>query len=86
MCVVVWVKLPRAFGLYTLGMFLAPLFRMTTLQPLVSMTRYVLVLFPVFVVWAGWGRNQWVNRAVIYSSLPLNLYLSAQFFMWGWVA
>jgi hypothetical protein len=86
MCAVVWVKLPREYGLYAVGMLLAPLFRMTTQQPLVSMTRYALVVFPVFILWAAWGKHPWVNRAVIYLSLPLNLYLSAQFFMWGWVA
>lgn len=84
--IVVWKKLPREFFIYALFMFLAPLLRMTTLQPLVSMTRYVLVLFPVFMVWAAAGKNPWLNRAVLYLSLPLNLYLSAQFFLWGWVA
>lgn len=86
MCAVVWANLPRQFGLYTFGMFLAPLVRMTTQQPLVSMTRYVLVLFPAYLVLANWGKNRWINRAVVYLSLPLNLYLSAQFFLWGWVA
>jgi hypothetical protein len=66
-------------------MFFAPLLRMTTSQPLVSMVRYVLALFPVFIVLGGWGRNAWVNRLLVYSSVPLQLYLSAQFLMWGWV-
>ncbi len=86
MCVVVWIQLPREYGLYSVGMVLAPLFRMTTQQPLVSMMRYALAVFPVFILCAAWGKNPWVNRAVLYLSLPLNLYLSAQFFMWGWVA
>jgi hypothetical protein len=66
-------------------MFFAPLFRMTTSQPLVSMLRYVLVLFPVLILFGGWGRNAWVNRLFVYSSVPLQLFLSAQFVMWGWV-
>ncbi|MBI4675647.1 MAG: hypothetical protein HY741_28720 [Chloroflexi bacterium] len=86
MCIVVWRKLPRALGLYTVLMFLAPLLRMTTTQPLVSMVRYVAVLFPVFIVWGMWGRNRWVERAIVYPSIALSLYLSAQFFVWGWVA
>ncbi len=81
----VWVKLPREYGLYTVSMLLAPLFRMTTTQPLVSMVRYVLVLFPVFILWGMWGRNPWVNRIAVYLSFPLALYLSAQFVLWGWV-
>ncbi len=83
--VAVWQKLPREYGLYAVAMFLAPLFRMTTTQPLVSMMRYALAIFPVFILWGGWGKNAWVNRAIIYPSLLLQLYLSAQFVMWGWV-
>ncbi len=85
MLIPVWRALPREFALYATVMFLAPLFRMTTTQPLVSMLRYVLILFPMFMLWAQWGKNGWVNRAVIYVSFPLSLYFSAQFWMWGWV-
>ncbi len=81
----VWIKLPREFGLYSFAMFLAPLFRMTTEQPLVSMARYALVIFPVFILWGSWARNAWFGRVIAYLSLPLQLYLSAQFVMWGWV-
>jgi len=70
---------------YALLMYLAPLFRMTTLQPLVSMDRYVLAVFPVFIWLGARGQNAWVNRAVVYLSFPLQLYLSAQFVLWGWV-
>ena len=83
--VAVWQKQPREYGLYAIVMFLAPLFRMTTTQPLVSMMRYALAIFPVFILWGVWGKNAWVNRAIIYPSLLLQLYLSAQFVMWGWV-
>ncbi len=85
MMIAVWRKLPREYALYALAMYLAPLFRMTTTQPLVSMLRYALVVFPVFMLWGVWGRNAWANRAIVYLSFPLQLYLSAQFVMWGWV-
>jgi hypothetical protein len=32
------------------------------------------------------GENRWLRRLIIYTFVPLNLYLSAQFFLWGWVA
>ncbi len=86
LCVVVWKTMPRELALYALLMFLAPLFRMTTAQPLVSMTRYVLVLFPIFMMWGAWGKNRWVERAIVYICAPLNLYFTAQFFIWGWIA
>jgi hypothetical protein len=83
--IVVWRALPREYGLYALAMYLAPLFRMTTTQPLVSMDRYVLAMFPVFIWLGARGGNTWVNRAIVYLSFPLQLYLSAQFVLWGWV-
>ncbi|MBI3912993.1 MAG: hypothetical protein HY327_02170, partial [Chloroflexi bacterium] len=86
MLVPVWKQLPREYFLFAALMFLAPLFRMTTTQPLVSMTRYALALFPVWIVWGKWGAHAWVNRAMVYPSLALLLFLSAQFFLWGWVA
>ena len=85
MLVAVWRALPREYFVYALAMYAAPLFRMTTTQPLVSIDRYVLMLFPVFVLWGAWGQNPWVTRAVVYLSFPLSLYLSAQFALWGWV-
>jgi hypothetical protein len=77
--------LPREDFIYALAMYAAPLFRMTTSQPLVSMDRYALVLFPVFILWGAWGQDSRVARAIIYLSFPLSLYLSAQFALWGWV-
>lgn len=78
-------KLPLEYLLYSLPMLVAPLLRMTTTQPLVSMVRYALAIFPVFMVMGQWGGNRWINRVVVYSSLALQLYLSAQFILWGWV-
>ncbi|MBI5029617.1 MAG: glycosyltransferase family 39 protein [Chloroflexi bacterium] len=87
MLFVVWKtrSVPLEYSLYSIAMFFAPLLRMTTTQPLVSMDRYVLVMFPIFMLWGVWGKNSWVNRAVVYLSFPLQLYLSAQFILWGWV-
>ena len=82
-----WAKreIPREWVLYAACMFIIPLFRMTSTQPLVSMLRYVIVLFPVFVLIGRWGQNAWAQRAVVYVSFPLALYLSAEFVLWGWV-
>ncbi|MBM3129826.1 MAG: hypothetical protein FJ009_14535 [Chloroflexi bacterium] len=85
MLIAVWRALPREYGVYALLMYLAPLFRMTTTQPLVSMDRYALAIFPAFIVLGARGQNAWVNRAIVYLAFPLQLYLSAQFVLWGWV-
>ena len=78
--------LPREYSIYMALTLFVLLLRRTTLQPLVSMSRYVLVLFPAFLLWGHWGRNPRVQRLIIYPSVALLLYLSGQFAMWGWVA
>jgi Gpi18-like mannosyltransferase len=86
LCVVAWYRLPREWFLYSAAMFLVPLFRMNSMQPLVSMSRYVLVLFPLFCLLGKWGQKPWVNRLIVYAGFLAALYFSAQFFSWGWVA
>jgi hypothetical protein len=85
MAVVAFRKLPPVYGIYMAATMFVLLLRRTTLQPLVSMSRYVLVLFPAFMLWGRWGGNPWVQRLIVYPSVALLLYLSGQFVMWGWV-
>jgi hypothetical protein len=85
MVVPVWRLLPRLYGVYYVSMLALYLIRMGTIHPLYAMTRYVLVLFPAFVLLGGWGRNPWINRAVLYLSWPLLLFMSGVFALWGWI-
>jgi hypothetical protein len=59
--------------------------RLGSPQPLVGMARYVLEIFPVFLLLAIRGRSPWVNRLVFTLSLLGLLFFSAQFAIWGWV-
>jgi len=77
---------PLTYSLYMALTIFVLLWRRTTAQPLVSMSRYVLTLFPAFIIWGRWGENPWVNRLIIYPSLALLIYLCGQFAIWGWVA
>jgi hypothetical protein len=79
-------KLPGEYGIYMAIAMIVLMLRRTTLQPLVSMSRYVLMLFPAFMLWGHWGRNPRIQRLVVYPSVALLLYLSGQFAIWGWVA
>lgn len=81
-----WRILPRAYALYSAAMIVVVMLRYVDTQPLNSMTRYLLTLFPLVMLLAYWSKNRWIERAVVYVCAPLNLYLCAQFFMWGWVA
>lgn len=81
-----WRRLPTTFALYAAATLVIVTLRYVDTQPLNSMTRYVLTLFPLLLLLAYWSKNRWVERAVVYVSVPLNLYLTAQFLQWGWVA
>ncbi len=53
---------------------------------LMSMPRFALVLFPMFMVLAQWGRKPWVNNAIVAFSLPLLGLFTVLFADWYWVA
>jgi hypothetical protein len=81
-----WRKIPLEYSLYTALSLLIILIRIVETQPLISMSRYALTLFPAFYTLGLAGENPWIRRFIVYSFILLNLYLSAQFFSWGWVA
>jgi Gpi18-like mannosyltransferase len=78
--------MPLTYSLYMALTIFVLLLRRTTAQPLVSMSRYVLTLFPAFIIWGLRGKNPWVNRLIVYPSIALLIYLCGQFAIWGWVA
>jgi hypothetical protein len=81
-----WRRIPLEYNLYSVVSLLIILIRIVETQPLIAMSRYSLTLFPAFFILGAAGENPWLRRLIIYTSIPLNLYLSAQFFSWGWVA
>ncbi|MEO5887449.1 MAG: glycosyltransferase family 39 protein [Anaerolineales bacterium] len=81
-----WRKIPLEYNLYTTFSLLIMLIRIVETQPLISMSRYSLTLFPLFFVLGSAGENPWGRRIISYTFILLNMYLSAQFFTWGWVA
>lgn len=81
-----WRRIPLEYNLYTAFSLLIMLIRIVETQPLISMSRYSLTLFPVFYSLGLAGENPILRRVILYTFLPLQLYLSGQFFLWGWVA
>jgi Gpi18-like mannosyltransferase len=78
-------RLPLIYGIYQavyLGLYIS---RVSHMQTLLSTARYVLVLFPTFIILAIWGQKPWVNRVFLYLSWLGLLLLSGQFAIWGWV-
>lgn len=80
----IWRHLPKIYSYFSWGFMLLYLLRTSTIQPLLSVNRYVLVFFPAFIVMGAWGKNIWINRAILYLSWIGLLYLSGQFAIWGW--
>jgi hypothetical protein len=71
-------RLRLAYAVFTVLTFLVPLSTGTT----GSMTRYILMLIPCFLLLALWGRRQWVDRLVVGVSLPLLAYFAILFSHW----
>jgi Gpi18-like mannosyltransferase len=69
----------------TAYMALSILVPMST-SSLMSMPRFALVLFPMFIVLALWGRNPIVGNAIVAFSLPLLGLFTVLFADWYWVA
>jgi hypothetical protein len=80
-----WKKVPAEYGIYTVLSLLIIMTRMVETQPLTSMVRYSLTFFPMFFVLSDIGENPILRRVILYVFIPLSLYLSGQFFLWGWV-
>jgi hypothetical protein len=79
-------RLPPAYGGYLVAGLALPLSFPVVPQPLMSLPRYIGVLFPLHMWLALWTRERgWQRRAVVVSALLLAL-AAAQFTAWRWVA
>ncbi len=80
-------RLNATFGLYSALLLLFMLLPASeNYKPLYSFSRYALAFFPAFILLGLAGKRPWLNRLILYPFLLLYLYLSGQFFIWGWVA
>jgi hypothetical protein len=84
--VVYWKKFPPEFNLFSLASLIVFSMRLVDTQPLNSMIRYVLTIFPLFFLFGTLAHQRWINLLMFACFLSLNLFLSAQFLLWGWVA
>lgn len=79
-------RLPLTYGVYMAVSLWVILSKTGVPQPLESVSRLVLPLFPGFMVLGMWGRNPWIHRLILYPSILLLLVLTGIFAAWGWVA
>jgi Mannosyltransferase (PIG-V) len=79
-------RLPLAYGLYVVAALMLPLSYPVAAQPLMSLPRFVAVLFPIFM-WLGayCEERRLTDRVAVASAVVLGLFVS-QFASWQWVA
>ena len=77
-----WRRLRPSYLAY---MALSILIPMST-SSLMSMPRFALVLFPMFVMFGLWGGRASANNAIVAFSLPLLGLFTVLFADWYWVA
>jgi hypothetical protein len=83
--IVHWKRFPVEYNVFSLASMVLLTMRLVDTQPLNSMIRYVLTVFPVFYLFGSFAYHKWLNLLIFSFFLSLNLFLSAQFFLWGWV-
>jgi hypothetical protein len=80
-------RLPLAYGVYVIAALALPLSYPVTAQPLMSLPRFLVVLFPLSMWLGAWlaGHPRAQRPALIVSGLLLAFFV-AQFATWHWVA
>jgi hypothetical protein len=85
-CVGVWRRLPRAYGAYVTAALLLPLSYPVEPQPLMSLPRFLAVLFPIFMWLALVSEERRMTaRVAAVSAIGLGLF-TAQFASWHWIS
>jgi Mannosyltransferase (PIG-V) len=85
-CVGVFRCLPRAYGAWVAASLALPLSFPVTPQPLMSLPRFVAVLFPIFM-WLAvvCDERRWTDVVAAGSAVGLALF-TAQYASWHWIA
>jgi Mannosyltransferase (PIG-V) len=79
-------RLPFAYGAYALASLALPLSYPVGPQPLASLPRYAVVLFPLFVWGASWIQRRRITTAALASLAVLLGLFTAEFATWRFVA
>jgi hypothetical protein len=80
-------RLPFAYGAYVLAALALPLSYPVTAQPLMSLPRFLVVLFPLTMSFASWlAARPRLQRPALVGSGVLMAFFLAQFATWHWVA
>jgi hypothetical protein len=79
-------KLPIWMSAFVWPPLIVPLLQPSSVHPLMSMPRFVIVLFPLFIVLAMLLESRWVRAISTVVSVALLILLTIQFSQWYWVS
>ena len=79
-------KLPLWMSAFVFPPLIVPLFQPSIVHPLMSMPRFGIVLFPLFIVLAMLLKGSWIRIAASGVSIVLLVLLTMQFANWYWVS
>jgi hypothetical protein len=86
LAVIVWRRFGTAYGLFAMASLAIPLSVPSDRWPLLSIPRFGLVIFPLFLALATVGRRQRANVAIVAVSSILLGVAVVQWALWQWVA
>lgn len=82
-----WKRLPLHYSLFALAMMLFNVsYPQGTLEPLTAVPRYMLIVFPIFIILGEWGKNLYLNRIITICSTSLFVLNVLLFVVGPWVA
>ena len=79
-------RLPLWMSAYVWPPLIVPLFQPSTVHPLMSMPRFGIVLFPLFIVLAMLLKGTWTRIIAGSVSVLFLVLLTMQFANWYWVS
>lgn len=82
MSVLIFLKVRKSYGVYALLATLIP--ALTGIM--VSMSRYVLIIFPIYILLAKWGKKKIVNASILMVFTMLLAYFMVLFVHNYWIA
>ena len=86
LAVVAWRRFGAPYGIYSLISLAIPLSAPSKQWPLLSMPRFGLVIFPLFLALASLGASRRVHLAIVAVSVPLLAFSVTRFALWRFVA
>lgn len=79
-------RLPLGYAAYAAGLLLVCIWSPVNEQPLLSLDRYTLTIFPLWMAAGAWLAERRLTRATVFACAPLLAVWTVQFAAWTFVA